>query len=113
MTGAMTVVQPKLTGSKGEIFMRNIIVATSLTIGLVGIALAQSDSIKVAYIEPLSGGGASVGDGGLKHFQFFAEQINTRGLGSLPRATAHQLRRHSRNSRSRTTIEIPTSRFSI
>ena len=59
--------------------MRNIIVATSLTIGLVGIALAQSDSTKIAYIEPLSGGGASVGDGGLKHFQFFAEQINTSG----------------------------------
>jgi hypothetical protein len=62
-----------------EIFMRKIVVATSLTIGIVGIALGQSDSIKIAYIEPLSGGGASVGDGGLKHFQFFAEQINASG----------------------------------
>ena len=59
--------------------MRKIVAATSLTIGIVGIALAQSDSIKIAYIEPLSGGGASVGDGGLKHFQFFAEQINASG----------------------------------
>src|SRR4051794_8652086 len=59
--------------------MRNTFVATALMLGTVTPAMAQSDTIKIAYIEPLSGGGASVGDGGLKHFQFFAEQINASG----------------------------------
>lgn len=45
---------------------------------LAGGAQAQS-TIKVAYIDPLSGGGASVGEGGLKHFQFLAEQLNAAG----------------------------------
>jgi branched-chain amino acid transport system substrate-binding protein len=56
-----------------------MVVAASLMTGSATLAMAQSDSIKIAYIEPLSGGGASVGDGGLKHFQFFAEQINASG----------------------------------
>src|SRR3954454_17086030 len=59
--------------------MLNTFVATALMLGTVTPAIAQSDTIKIAYIEPLSGGGASVGDGGLKHFQFFAEQINASG----------------------------------
>src|SRR3954463_4454408 len=59
--------------------MRNTFVATALMLGTATPAMAQSDTIKIAYIEPLSGGGASVGDGGLKHFQFFAEQINASG----------------------------------
>jgi branched-chain amino acid transport system substrate-binding protein len=59
--------------------MRKIFVATALMLATVSPAMAQSDTVKIAYIEPLSGGGASVGDGGLKHFQFFAEQINASG----------------------------------
>jgi branched-chain amino acid transport system substrate-binding protein len=43
-----------------------------------GGALA-ADTIKIAYIDPLSGGGASVGEGGLKHFQWLADQINAAG----------------------------------
>jgi branched-chain amino acid transport system substrate-binding protein len=62
--------------------MRNAFVATALMLGTVTPAMAQSDTIKIAYIEPLSGGGASVGDGGLKHFQFFAEQINASGAST-------------------------------
>jgi branched-chain amino acid transport system substrate-binding protein len=38
-----------------------------------------ADTIKIAYIDPLSGGGASVGEGGLKHFQWLADQINAAG----------------------------------
>jgi branched-chain amino acid transport system substrate-binding protein len=48
-----------------------------------GIAYAApvwaGDTIKIGYIDPLSGGGASVGEGGLKTFQYLAEQINAAG----------------------------------
>src|SRR5882757_4441344 len=41
-------------------------------------AFAQ-DTVKIAYIDPLSGGGASIGEVGLKTFQFLAEEINAKG----------------------------------
>jgi branched-chain amino acid transport system substrate-binding protein len=43
-----------------------------------GPAAAQS-TVKIAYIDPLSGAFANVGDTGLKHFQFMAEKINAAG----------------------------------
>jgi branched-chain amino acid transport system substrate-binding protein len=46
---------------------------------LLGVAGAQADTVKIAYIEPLSGGGASIGEMGLKHFQFFADHMNASG----------------------------------
>jgi branched-chain amino acid transport system substrate-binding protein len=46
---------------------------------LLGVAGAQADTVKIAYIEPLSGGGASVGEGGLRHFQFVADHMNSSG----------------------------------
>jgi branched-chain amino acid transport system substrate-binding protein len=42
-------------------------------------ALAQGEPIKIAYIDPLSGPFANVGDGGLKQFQFEAARINATG----------------------------------
>ena len=42
------------------------------------LALAQ-DTIKIAYIDPLSGPGATVGEVGLKTFQFMAEELNGKG----------------------------------
>jgi branched-chain amino acid transport system substrate-binding protein len=39
-------------------------------------AFAQQEVVKIAYIDPLSGPFANVGDGGLKQFQFVADQIN-------------------------------------
>ena len=48
-----------------------------------GIAIAApaqaQDTIKIAYIDPLSGGGASIGEVGLKTFQFLADEINAKG----------------------------------
>ena len=41
-------------------------------------ALAD-DTIKIAYIDPLSGGGASIGEIGLKHYRYLADQINAAG----------------------------------
>jgi branched-chain amino acid transport system substrate-binding protein len=41
-------------------------------------ALAE-DTIKIAYLDPLSGGGASIGEVGLKTFKYLADEINAGG----------------------------------
>ena len=55
---------------------------------MVGIALSVSffvapafadDTVKIGYIDPLSGGGASVGEVGLKTFQYLADELNANG----------------------------------
>jgi branched-chain amino acid transport system substrate-binding protein len=55
--------------------------ALFLTSGIVlaAPAVRAQDTIKIAYIDPLSGGGASVGELGLKTFQFLADEINAKG----------------------------------
>lgn len=54
----------------------------------IGVALAatmalsfgvQAQTAKIAYIDPLSGGMANVGDLGVKHFQYFVDKINAAG----------------------------------
>lgn len=50
----------------------------SLTLSLTANA-QESDPIRIAYIEPLSGAFANVGDAGLKHFRFAADMINQAG----------------------------------
>jgi branched-chain amino acid transport system substrate-binding protein len=52
--------------------------AGAMSIGLCAAAHAQS-TIKIAYIDPLSGAFANVGEAGLKHFQAMAEEINAKG----------------------------------
>ncbi len=42
-------------------------------------AASAQDTTKIAYIDPLSGGGASIGEIGLKTFQFIAELQNAKG----------------------------------
>ncbi len=65
--------------------MRNSVVGLAM---LAGVALAPvlvasptvaQEMVKLGYIDPLSGGGASVGEIGLKHFQFLAEELNAAG----------------------------------
>lgn len=41
-----------------------------------GAALAAPATLKIAFIDPLSGGGAGTGEAGLKTFQFMAERLN-------------------------------------
>jgi branched-chain amino acid transport system substrate-binding protein len=55
--------------------------ALFLTSGIVlaAPAVRAQDTIKIAYIDPLSGGGASIGEVGLKTFQFLADEINAKG----------------------------------
>ena len=48
------------------------------TLSVGGPARAE-DTIKIAYIDPLSGPGATVGEVGLKVFRFLADEINAKG----------------------------------
>lgn len=41
----------------------------------IAIAAAQAETVQIAYIDPLSGAFANVGDQGVKHFTFAAEQV--------------------------------------
>jgi branched-chain amino acid transport system substrate-binding protein len=55
------------------------------TLALVTVATAAlagpaaSETLKMAFIDPLSGGAASTGEAGLKTFQYLADQINAKG----------------------------------
>jgi len=59
--------------------MRNIIMSAAMTLPLVFGAAHAQDTLKIGYIDPLSGGGASVGEGGLKTFQYLADELNAKG----------------------------------
>ncbi|OYU87924.1 MAG: branched-chain amino acid ABC transporter substrate-binding protein [Bradyrhizobiaceae bacterium PARB1] len=54
-------------------------IGASLALPLFGTAAMAQETVKIGYIDPLSGGGASVGEGGLKTFQFLAEELNAKG----------------------------------
>ena len=47
-------------------------------LAMTNAAMAQ-DTVKIGYIDPLSGGGASIGEVGLKTFQFLADELNAKG----------------------------------
>ena len=56
-----------------------MITALLTTIACLLVTATQAQTVKIGYIDPLSGGGASVGDVGLKTFQFLAEEVNAKG----------------------------------
>ena len=58
--------------------MRQWMIVAAILPMLGGTALAQ-DTVKIGYIDPLSGGGASVGEVGFKTFQFVADELNAKG----------------------------------
>lgn len=51
----------------------------SLALPFFGTAAMAQETVKLGYIDPLSGGGASVGEVGLKTFQFLADELNAKG----------------------------------
>jgi len=62
--------------------MRKTLVMTALALSALGVtamSAAAEDTVKIGYIDPLSGGGASVGEIGLKIFQFLADEANAKG----------------------------------
>ena len=59
--------------------MRKIVLAAALALPVFGGAAMAQETVKIGYIDPLSGGGASVGEVGFKTFQFLAEELNAKG----------------------------------
>src|SRR5580704_17832698 len=59
--------------------MRKLMMAAALTLPMLGGAATAQETLKIGYIDPLSGGGASVGEVGLKTFQFLADEVNAKG----------------------------------
>lgn len=46
---------------------------------VAALPAAAEDTVKIAYVDPLSGGGASIGEVGLKTFQYLADVTNAHG----------------------------------
>src|SRR5271155_2111504 len=59
--------------------MNSKIAGLALAAGLFAAPAFADEAIKIGYIDPLSGGGASIGEVGLKHFQYLADEINAAG----------------------------------
>jgi branched-chain amino acid transport system substrate-binding protein len=58
--------------------MRKLAILAFMALLSGGTAQAE-DTVKIGYIDPLSGGGASVGEVGFKTFQFLADELNAKG----------------------------------
>lgn len=59
--------------------MNKLIIAVAAILPMLGSPVWAQDTVKIGYIDPLSGGGASVGEGGLKTFQYLADELNAKG----------------------------------
>src|SRR6202140_5550907 len=59
--------------------MRKLLMAALFALPMFGATAIAQDTLKIGYIDPLSGGGASVGEVGLKTFQFLADELNAKG----------------------------------
>src|ERR1700692_2969379 len=59
--------------------MRKLVMAAALALPMFGGSAIAQETLKIGYIDPLSGGGASVGEVGLKTFQFLADEVNAKG----------------------------------
>src|ERR1700694_4941320 len=59
--------------------MRKLMMAAAFALPMFGGAAMAQETLKIGYIDPLSGGGASVGEVGFKTFQFLADDLNAKG----------------------------------
>src|SRR5271155_5503546 len=59
--------------------MNSKIAGLALAAGLFAAPAFAEDVVKIGYIDPLSGGGASIGEIGLKTFQYLADELNANG----------------------------------
>ncbi|HYS87703.1 MAG TPA: ABC transporter substrate-binding protein, partial [Bradyrhizobium sp.] len=59
--------------------MRKFMTAAAFALLMSGGAAIAQETLKIGYIDPLSGGGASIGEVGLKTFQFLADEVNAKG----------------------------------
>jgi len=59
--------------------MRKLVTAALFALPMFAAPAMTQDTLKIGWIDPLSGGGASVGERGLKTFQFLADELNAKG----------------------------------
>ncbi len=59
--------------------MRKLMMAALFALPMFDATAMAQDTLKIGYIDPLSGGGAGVGERGLKTFQFLADELNAKG----------------------------------
>jgi branched-chain amino acid transport system substrate-binding protein len=64
---------------KGGNAMRKFMMAAAFALPLLGTGALADETPKIGYIDPLSGSGASIGEVGLKTFQFLADEVNAKG----------------------------------
>lgn len=57
--------------------LRSLLVAASLC--TISMAVLSQSTIKLAYIDPLSGSAAVTGEHGARHFQYLVEKVNSAG----------------------------------
>jgi branched-chain amino acid transport system substrate-binding protein len=80
--GRKTKGQPVISGRQikmGRNGMRRLTMGIAFALLTCSHAAIAQDTVKIGYIDPLSGGGASVGEVGLKTFQFLADELNAKG----------------------------------
>ncbi|HEV8226875.1 MAG TPA: branched-chain amino acid ABC transporter substrate-binding protein, partial [Methylomirabilota bacterium] len=58
--------------------LRSLLLACLVAVTFAAPAWAQG-TLKIAYVDPLSGGAASAGILGQKHFNYFVDKINAAG----------------------------------
>ena len=59
--------------------MRKLMMAALFALPMFGATAMAQATLKIGWIDPLSGGGASAGERGLKTFQFIADELNAKG----------------------------------
>ena len=63
--------------------MKKFLTGTALALSVYGLttlaALAADDTIKIGYVDPLSGGGASIGQIGMNQLKFITDEVNKKG----------------------------------
>ena len=59
--------------------MRKLMMAALFALLMFGATAVAQDTLKIAFIEPLSGGAASAGERSLKTFRFVANEMNAKG----------------------------------
>ena len=59
--------------------MRKVMMAAVFALSMFGAVAMAQDTLKIGWIDQLSGGGASAGERALKSFQFFANELNAKG----------------------------------
>jgi branched-chain amino acid transport system substrate-binding protein len=59
--------------------MRKLMMAALFALLMFGATTMAQDTLKIGWIDPLSGGGANQGERALKLFQFLANELNAKG----------------------------------